>query len=58
MLHCFSDGGGYSFSGSWILVFRLVDTLGKYAFRIQKVCLFVDCSIENGINSIYWRNGE
>ena len=42
----------------WILVFRLVATLGKYAFRIQNACLFVDCSIKNGINSIYWRSGE
>ena len=39
-------------------VFRLVDTLGKYAFRIQNACLFVDCSIENGINSIYRRSEE
>jgi len=35
-----------------------VATLGKYAFRIQNACLFVDCSIENSINSIYWRSGE
>ena len=42
----------------WILVFRLMATLGKYAFRIQNACLFVDCSIENVINSIYWRSGE
>ena len=33
-----------------------MDALGKYAFRIQNLCLFVDCSIENGINSIYWRS--
>ena len=39
-------------------VFRLMASLGKYAFRIQNACLFVDCSIENGINSIYWRSGE
>ena len=42
----------------WILVFRLMAALGKYAFRIQNACLFVDCSIENVINSIYWRSGE
>ena len=41
-----------------MLVFRLVATLGKYAFRIQNACLFFDCSIENSINSIYWRSGE
>ena len=41
-----------------ILVFRLVATLGKYAFRIQNAFLLVDCSIENGINSIYWRSRE
>ena len=35
----------------WTLVFRLVASLGKYAFTIQNACLFVDCSIENGINS-------
>ena len=40
------------------LFFRLVASLGKYAFRIQNACLFVDCSIENDINSIYWRSGE
>ena len=41
----------------WILVFRLVASLGKYAFIIQNACLFVDRSIENGINSILekWR---
>ena len=35
----------------WTLVFRLVASLGKYAFTIKNACLFVDCSIENGINS-------
>ena len=45
---------------TWTLVFsslardyvlRLVASLGKYAFTIQNACIFVDCSIENGINS-------
>ena len=30
-----------------ILVFSLVASLGKYAFRIQNPYLFIDCSIEN-----------
>ena len=33
----------------WTLVFRLVASFGKCAFTIQNACLFVDCSIENGI---------
>ena len=36
----------------WILVFRLVATLGKYTFRILNACLFVDCSIENGTGEV------
>ena len=41
-----------------IFVFSLVASLGKYAFRIQNPCLFIDCSIENGIAVVYWRGRE
>ena len=41
-----------------MFVFRLMTSLGKHAFRIQNACLFIDFSIENGINSIYWKSGE
>ena len=38
-----------------ILVFSLVASLGKYAFRIQNPYLFIDCSIEIGIAVVYWK---
>ena len=41
-----------------IFVFSLVASVGKYAFRKQNPYLFIDCSIENGIASVYWRGGE
>ena len=44
-----------------ILVFSLVVSLGKYAFKIQNPYIsiyFIDCSIENGIGVVYWRSGE
>ena len=39
-------------------VISLVASLGKCAFRIQNSYLFIDCSIENGIEVVYWRSGE
>ena len=36
----------------------LVDSLGKYAFKIQNPYLFIDCSIENCIAVVYWRGRE
>ena len=41
-----------------IFVFSLVASVGKYAFRKQNAYLFIDCSIENGIASVYWRGRE
>ena len=41
-----------------IFVLSLVASLGKCAFRIQNPYLFIDCSIENGIEVVYWRSGE
>ena len=41
-----------------ILIFSLVASLGKYAFRIQNPYLFIDCSKENNIAVVYWRSGE
>ena len=35
----------------WTLVFSPVASLGKYAFTIKNACLFVDYSLENGLNS-------
>ena len=37
-----------------IYVLILVASLGKCAFRIQNLYLFIDCSIENGIEVVYW----
>ena len=36
-----------------IFVLSRVASLGKYAFRIQKPYLFIDCSLENGIAVVY-----
>ena len=41
-----------------LLIFSLVASLGKYAFRIQNPYLFIDCSIENAIAVVYWRSEE
>ena len=39
-----------------IMVFRLMDSLGKYAFRIQRVDLFIDCNVEGDLMVVYWRS--
>ena len=36
-----------------IFVLSFVASLGKCAFRIQNPYLFIDCSIENGIEVVY-----
>jgi len=41
-LHCSNDKGE-------IFIFSLVVSLGKYAFRIQNLSLFIDHNIKNGI---------
>ena len=41
-----------------IFILGLVASLGKCAFRIQNPYLFIDCSIESGIEVVYWRSGE
>ena len=38
-----------------ILVFSLVASLGKHAFRIKNLSLFIDCNIENGGILEKWR---
>ena len=38
MLHCFSDGGGYSFSGSWL---HLVSMRLEYRMRVYLLIVVV-----------------
>ena len=57
--HMFEDKGWstciyYSSDEGYI---RLA-SFSKYAFRIQNLCLFIDCSLENGSAVVYWRGGE
>ena len=41
-----------------IFVLGLEASFDKCAFRIQNPYLFIDCSIETGIEVVYWRSGE